>query len=187
MKTRKITLTILSITFFSAILLSPAHASFSSAVYAWTDKASYLPGDSGTLYVSVLNTGTVDFSVKNVSIAFPWKAYLVSHWDGNLTDTAINQALGQRQAFNAQYSFTVPTDGRVNILPGVVGVGIEVIVGINIAGGPLQKTAPISIASATYPFGLTTYALPIVSVVILGVAVVLLTLIYLGLRKQAKK
>jgi len=187
MKARKITLTILSIAFFSAIILSPANASFSSAVYAWTDKASYLPGDSGTLYVSVLNTGTVDFSVKNVSIAFPWKAYLVNHWDGNLTETAINQALGQGQAYNKQYSFTVPTDGRVNILPGVVGVGIEVIVGINIAGGPLQTTAPISIASATYPLGLATYVLPIVSVVILGVAVVLLTLIYLGLRKQAKK
>ncbi len=170
MKTRKIMLTLLSIAFFSAIILSPGHASFSSSVYAWTDKASYLPGDSGTLYVSVLNTGTVDFSV-----------------DGNLTDTAINQALGQGQAFNKQYSFTVPTDGRANVLPDVVGVGIEVFVGINIAGGPLQTTAPISIASATYPIGLTTYVLPIISVVILGVAVVLLTLIYLGLPKQAKK
>jgi hypothetical protein len=187
MKTRKIKLAILSIIFISAIILSPAHASFSSAVYAWTDKASYLPGDSGTLYVSVLNNGTVDFSVKNVSIAFPWKAYLVNHWDGNLSDTAINQDLGQGQAFNAQYSFTVPTDGRVNILTGVVGVGIKVIVGINIAGGPLEKTAPISIAPATYPLGLATYVLPMVTVVILGVAVVLLTLIYMDLRKQAKK
>jgi hypothetical protein len=187
MKKRKITLTLLSIAFFSAIILNPAHASFSSAAYAWTDKASYLPGDSGTLYVSVLNTGTVDFSVKNVSIAFPWKAYLVSHWDGNLTDTGINQALGHGQAFNKQYSFTVPTDGRANMLPGVAGVGIQVIIGINIAGGPLQTTAPISIASATYSAGLTAYVLPIISIVILGVAVVVLILIYLGLRKQTKK
>src|SRR6266581_2939114 len=95
--------------------------------------------------------------------------------------------LSPGQAFNKQYSFTVPTDGRANVLPDVVGVGIEVFVGINIAGGPLETTAPISIASATYPIGLTTYVLPIISVVILGVAVVLLTLIYLGLPKQAKK
>ncbi len=184
---RSISLSLLIIGVITAMVLAPAHASYSSVAYAWTDKASYLPGDSGTLSVTVLNSGTVDFSVKNVSITFPWKAFLVNHWDGNITDTTINQALGQGQAFNKQYAFTVPTDGRVNTLSGGASA-IQVVVGVNVGTGSVQTTAPISIAQATYqPVSLTTYALPVASTAIFAVAVVLLALIFLEVRKPTKK
>jgi hypothetical protein len=195
MKMKIAPLALIAIGFVSVLMISPSHATLTNLVSAHTDKASYLPGDTGTLYVTVLNTGTQAFTVKNVSVTYPWKAYITNHWDGNFTDlgtnnAGINDALAQGQAFNKQYSFTVPTDGRAYSFS-FLTPGIQVSVGTDIQSGPYaipSTTATFSIATATYqPFGLTTSILPIVSIVLLAVAVIMLFMVYMGVGKLSKK
>src|SRR5207247_10209241 len=90
-------LTLLAISILAGIMLTPSHASFVVNIYAHTDKASYVPGDTGTLFITVRNSGTQAFAVKNISITYPWKAFITDHWDGNTTITGITQALAPGQ------------------------------------------------------------------------------------------
>jgi hypothetical protein len=186
MKMKSVSLAVLAITFLAAVMTTPIHAVNNIGVYARTDRSSYLPGDTGNLIITVKNLGTQSFTVKNVTVVFPWMAFVTDHWDGNFTVTAINQPVGTPGGtFNTQYSFTVPTDGR-----GHSG-GVAVSIGTDIPP-PFptpQTSAFVQVAGATYePFGLTTTTiLPLVSIVLLGVAVVMLALVYMGIRKQSKK
>lgn len=191
-------LLLIAVSIIGAAIVTPIHAAYGDFASARTDKPSYLPGDSGTLYVTVKNTGTLPFTVKNVTVIFPWMAFITDHWDGNFTDNGpnnagINDALAIGQTFNKQYSFTVPTDGRASNLFGFTR-GIQVSIGTDIgqgAGPQIQTpstTATISIASATYdPIGSTSTILSVAFVVILAVAVAMLTMVYIGIRKLSKK
>ncbi len=186
MKINSAPLTVLAITLLAGVMITPIHANYNVAVYARTDKPSYLPGDSGNLIVTVKNLGSQSFTVKNVTVVLPWTAFVTDHWDGNFTVTGINQPVGTPGGtFNAQYGFTVPTDGR-----GHAG-DATVIIGTDIPNGPFstpQANAFVQVAGAAYePFGLTTSLLPLISIVLLGVAVVMLALVYMGIRKQSKK
>jgi len=58
MKMKTAPLALLAIAFIAAVMITPIHGSFIAKVYAWTDKPSYLPGDTGVLHVTVRNTGT---------------------------------------------------------------------------------------------------------------------------------
>ena len=186
MKMRSAPLKVLAITILTAVMITPLHAAYNVAVYARTDKSSYLPGDSGNLIVTVKNLGTQSFTVKNVTVVLPWMAFITDHWDGNFTVTPINQPVGTPGGtFNAQYSFTVPNDGRGHSGDAIVTIGTD------IPNGPFstpQATAFVQVAAATYePFGLTTSLLPLISIVLLSVAIVMLALVYMGIRKQSKK
>jgi hypothetical protein len=186
MKMKSTALTVLAITILATVMITPIHAAYNVAVYARTDKSSYLPGDSGSLIVTVKNLGTQSFTVKNVTVVLPWMAFITDHWDGNFTVTAINQPVGTPGGtFNAQYPFTVPNDGRGHSGDATVTIGTD------IPNGPFstpQTTAFVQVATAAYePFGLTTSLLPLISIVLLGVAVVMLALVYMGIRKQSKK
>src|SRR5260370_25761209 len=108
-------LRLLGISILAATMFAPSHASISVNIYARTDKASYVPGDTGTLFITVRNQGTQSFAVKNISVTYPWKAFITDHWDGNFTTTGITQALAAGQTYNTQYSFTVTTDGRASV------------------------------------------------------------------------
>jgi hypothetical protein len=186
MKMKSIPLTLLAISILAAVMLTPSHASFIVNIYARTDRASYVPGDTGTLFITVRNSGTQAFTVKNISITYPWKAFITDHWDGNTTITGITQALAAGQTYNTQYTFTVPTDGRAS---NVFGGTISIQVGTDIAGGSYSSSeATIAYAIATYqPLSLTSSVLPIIEIVLLGIAVVMLALVFMGIGKLSKK
>ncbi len=186
MKMKSVPLTLLAISILAAVMLTPSHASFVVNIYARTDRASYVPGDTGTLFITVRNSGTQAFTVKNISITYPWKAFITDHWDGNTTITGITQALAAGQTYNTQYTFTVPTDGRAS---NVFGGTISIQVGTDIAGGSYSSgEATIAYAIATYqPLSLTSSVLPIIEIVLLGIAVVMLALVFMGIGKLSKK
>lgn len=187
MKMKIAPIALVAFSIIAAVMVTPIHASYSPQIYARTDKSSYLPGDSGTLYITVRNEGTQSFGVKNLTITYPWKAFITDHWDGNNTYTYTGVALSQGGTWNQQYSFTVPTDGRA---ASIFASTISIRMGTDITstGSYYNGAAAIQVAAATYePFGIATTIIPIVSLVLLGLAVVMLALLYMSWRKQAKK
>ncbi len=194
MKMRNVLLAILVLGIVGAVALTPAHATPplplpGLAIYARTDKSSYIPGDSGTLFITVRNQGTSAFTVKNITVTYPWKSFITDHWDGNFTDASINQALATGQTVNKQYTFTVPSDGRV--ASDLFEATISISVGTSEpspSGTYTSSTASIQYAAATYqPVGLATSALSIVEIALLGVVVVMLALVWMGIYKLPKK
>jgi len=125
---RKI-IVMLAMTLFSAILalsLTKVQAAPEEFyVYAWVDKVQYKPGDSGTLYITIRNDMTDEVYVYNVTIIFPWHAYVEDHWEGNDTvevKTAIEREGG---VINEELTFEVPKDGRAItslVVPYEIGV-----------------------------------------------------------------
>ncbi len=192
MKMKSIPITLLAIGILGLITLAPAHAALSGlAIYARTDKATYAPGDTGTLFITVRNQGTSAFTIKNVSVTYPWKAFITDHWDGNFTNS-LTQALATSQTYNAQYSFTVPTDGRIaNGIGSVFGGSISISVGTSEPspdGTYTPGSATILYAIGTYqPISLATSVLPIIEIILLGIAVVMLALVFMGIGKLSKK
>ena len=193
MKMRNALLAILVLGIVGAVALTPTHAAPLSglAIYARTDKSSYIPGDSGTLFITVRNQGTNPFTVKNITVAYPWKSFITDHWDGNFTDASINQALATGQTLNKQYPFTVPSDGRASNSFGTIGATISIIVGTsetNPSSTYTSGSASVEYAGATYQTPtLASSALPIVEIALLGVAVVMLALVWMGISKLPKK
>jgi hypothetical protein len=65
-------------------------------------------------------------------------------------------------------------------------VGTDITTGNQ--AGIYTTSSPIVIALAAYqPFNLATSILPIISIVLIAAAVVMLALVYMGIRKQSKK
>jgi hypothetical protein len=186
MKTKIASVTVLAIALAAILTSTPVHGSFIATVYAWTDKSSYIPGDSGTLYITVRNEGTQAFTVKNVTVNYPWMAYITNGWNGNFTDANINNAVAAGQNFNKQYSFTVPTDGRASLGGGFASISVGTDIGSN--GSYQDGSARITMALPAYqPLSLSSSILPIITIVLLGIAVVMLALVWMGINKQAKK
>ena len=186
MKTRIASITVLAIAAFALVTSAPVHGSFIATVYAWTDKASYVPGDSGVLHITVRNQGTQAFTVKNITVNYPWMAFVTDHWDGNFTTANINSAVAAGQNYNTQYSFTIPTDGRAAGLISTASIMVGTDIGSN--GSFQDGTARITQALPAYqPLSLTSSILPILTVVLLGIAVVMLALVWMGVNKQSKK
>jgi len=186
MKAKIASVTVLAIALATISTSTPAHASFVASIYAWTDKASYVPGDSGVLHITVRNQGTQAFTVKNITVDYPWMAYVTDHWDGNFTTANINNAVAAGQNYNTQYSFTVPSDGRATF----VASDASIIVGTDIgSNGSFQDgAARITMALPAYqPLSLTSSILPIITIVLLGIAVFMLALVWMGITKQSKK
>jgi hypothetical protein len=187
MKMKSTLLALLVLGTISALTITPSHATLVGVIFARTDKPAYSPGDSGTLYITVRNEGTQAFTVENISIMYPWFAFVTNHWDGNVTTTGITQAIAGGQTYNTQYSFILPTDGRVS---GPLGGTITIKVGTDIDSGSYLPTYTTTMGYTlpTYqPLSLATSALSIIEVALLGVAVVMLALVWLGISKLPKK
>jgi len=185
MKTKRVPLTVLVIGVLSIVMITPIHANYQAIAYGRTDRSGYLPGDSGTLFITVRNEGSQALTVKNITVVYPWMAFITDHWDGNFTATGINQALSQNQNYNTQYTFTLPTDGRAH------SGSASITVGTDVPNGQYQflpASAFITVAGATYqPLSLTSSVLPIIEIVLLGIAVVMLALVFMGIGKLSKK
>ncbi len=187
MKMKIAPLALLVLGIISTIAITPSHAALLPPVISGrTDKAAYAPGDSGTLYITVRNIGTQSIGIKNITVAYPWKAFITDHWDGNFTTTGIGQAILGGQNYNTQYTFTVPTDGRI---AGIFGGTIEITIGTDVNSGTnYPGSANIFYSVPTYqPLSLTSSVLPIIEIALLGVAVVMLALVWMSISKLQKK
>src|SRR2546429_394049 len=152
MKTKSIPLTVLAIGILSIIVISPIHANYQAIAYGRTDRSGYLPGDSGTLYITVRNEGSQALTVKNITVDYPWMAFITDHWDGNFTATAITQPLSETQNSNTQNTFTCPTDGSAHGAPPSISFMTPVPKGHNKSS---PASAFITVATASYqPLGL---------------------------------
>ncbi len=177
---RVITLT--AFTLLALSLTSLAHASPSPTFYLRTDKASYTPGDSGSLLITVLNLGDQAFTVKNLTIDWPWMMFINDHWDGNMTISNINLPFAANQAYNTAQGFTIPSDGRAyQLRTGTIKMGTDIGGG----GGSYRSTSfYITMTPPTYtPLEVNTQLFSIILVGILATATVLLFLINMALQK----
>jgi len=97
----------------TALTLSPLCKAFASVtVRGYTDRPYYKPGDAGTLQFWVLNGGTNDLILENLTIYYPWDT--TGLWGTNQTvkpstSTVITANGGN---WSSTASFTVPNDGR---------------------------------------------------------------------------
>ncbi len=190
MKMKSITITLLAIGILGLVTLTPTHAALPGLnVYARTDRTSYAPGDTGTLFITVRNQGTAAFTIKNITVTYPWKLFITDHWDGNSTYVITPvAALAQGQTYNTQYAFTLPTDGRVsNVFGGTISISIGTAEP-SPGGTTTPGSAAIQYTVPTYqPLTLASSALPIVEIALLAVAVGLLALVFMGIGKLSKK
>ncbi len=171
MKMKSIAITLLAIGIIGLVTVTPTHAALPGlAVYARTDRTSYAPGDSGTLFITVRNQGTSAFTIKNVSVTYPWKFF-------------------KGQTYNTQYSFAVPTDGRISsIFGGTISISIGTAEPSQQGGTYTTGSANILYTVGTYqPLSLASSVLPIVEIVLLAIAVVMLALVFMGIGKLSKK
>ena len=100
------------------VSMAPAYAQQIPAtvnIYAWTDKTTYNPGESGKLTVVIRNDrADQDLILYNVTVVFPWFAYTGEKWEGNYTVTLSPPATLQKNGGVTKHvvDFTVPSDGR---------------------------------------------------------------------------
>ncbi len=79
---------------------------------AWTDKPFYSPGDTGKLTIDLKNVNNYTIRIDNLTITFPWAAYVNGQWDGNSTIAVNTNVTNYQWMPEKTVSFTVPSNGR---------------------------------------------------------------------------
>ncbi len=79
---------------------------------AWVDKPFYSPGDTGTLTIDLKNINNYTIRIDNLTVSFPWAAYVNGQWDGNSTLPINTNVTNYSWMQEKTVSFTVPSDGR---------------------------------------------------------------------------
>ncbi len=101
----------------------------SSRLYcsARTDKPYYSPGDTGKLTIDLKNLYNYPIQVNNLTVTFPWSAYINGQWDGNSTISLPTANITNGNWMPEQsVSFNVPTDGRFTASIFGSSIGIEI-------------------------------------------------------------
>jgi hypothetical protein len=176
------------------------------------DRASYVPGDSGTLTVTLINPDTANtVEIRNITVYFPWAQYVNGAWPtgANAPNASQNLSpwpiLGSAQSSNNiktfTFSFTIPSwfagsiFGSGSNCPGNPRTRYStsyrgcVIVGYT-ANPPQYQGQDFSIAMAlpTYtPTSIVSQWLPIATLVVLVVATLFLAMAWTSLRRMGKK
>jgi hypothetical protein len=135
---RKFLLILMAIALSALTFTTSVKAAASITIYGYVDETQYMPGDSGTLKIWVVNDGTEDIILKSVTIKYPWNTYYI--WEGNETLKDINAAILQGANWSTTRTFTVPTDGRAT--------GGYVTVTVVTSGVTDTQWIPINVASA---------------------------------------
>jgi len=184
----------------------PVHAQQVSAQY---DRASYIPGDSGTLTITILNTSpTSTLEVRNVTIYWPWAQLVAGKWPSgaNLTDNLSPWPLvGSKNSGNniltKTYSFSIPSwyggsvFGSGSHCSDTSGPRYDIsyhgCVAVGVTSSPPQYDVSdlgIQMSLPTYtPLSITSQAIPIATLVVLVIATAFLFLTWSNLRKVNKK
>ncbi len=178
---------ILALAVFTLLALSlatPSRAAADPEFYIRTDRASYVPGDTGVLFITIRNAGDQAFTIKNITINYPWMFFINDHWEGNVTIPNINQAIASGGAvYNTQQTFTIPTDGRAyRFSSGTVRVGTDIGGG---GGGSYRSSSfTVAMSAPTYtPLEIGTSIFSIILIGIMAIATVLLFMVNQALRR----
>src|SRR5881409_618224 len=171
------------------------------------DRPSYVPGDSGTLTIYVVNDnaqGTLE--IRNITVYFPWAGLHDGKWDGanvsiNLSPWKVLNSQGSpggTNVYSTSLGFTIPSwyqvygqgsggfcnpNNRYGTYHGCILVGIT-------ANNPRYESQSLDIGMAlpTYtPVSLVAQWLPIATLVVLVVATAFLGMAWMSLRRTAKK
>jgi hypothetical protein len=187
-----------------ATLGQTAHAQSLTARY---DRASYVPGDSGTLTVTVVNTSPTDtVEIRNLTVYFPWAELVDGKWPSG-ANVSINlspwKTLGSSSSgsntYTNSFSFTIPSwfpaiYGAAGNCPGNPQTRYGLYTSCILVG--VTATPPgyeslrfgITMASAFYtPSSLTAEWLPIATLVALGLTTAFMALTWINLRRASKK
>jgi len=187
-----------------AAIGQPAHAQGFS-LNTRPDRASYVPGDAGTLTVSIINTGTQVIQLNNLTVYFPWAGFGPDgKWQGNSTSNYSSQFIGAPggstpTTFTTTFQFTVPTwYGQIQPSGGCGGGTSTtryiqstncIVVGSNAANRYelMDFTGNIIMALATYtPVSLVSQAIPIATLVVLVIATAFLAMLAMRSRPSTK-
>ncbi len=184
-----------------AALGPPLHAQASVSIRF--NSPSYVPGDSGTLFYTIANTGTGALSIKNITIYFPWAGYGPDNkWQGNVSINFFPWKLlspvgGGTSTYFNQTTFTVPSwfgsvffqshdcgNSRVRygLFVGCILLGTDSSTRFDIT----DLSVPIAQAVYTLP-SLVSQALPIATLVVLVIATAFLFLAWTSLRRLETK
>jgi hypothetical protein len=204
-------------TIIAALLVVVAIAAVGQSAHAQptistqADRASYVPGDSGTLTVTLVNpSGANTLEIRNITVYFPWAQYVNGAWpSGANVSQNLNSwpILGSAQSGNNiktfTFSFTIPTWYSGNPFGGSGGgqcidtlgprysTSYNSCVIVGYTDNPSQyqsRSFGISMAIPTYaPVSLTSQWLPIATLVVLVVATIFLAMAYTSLRRMSKK
>lgn len=78
MKMKIVTTVILAMLALAIAVTQPVQA---QTIAARTDRASYVPGDTGTLYVTIVNESpTNTLELRNITVYFPWAQLVDGKW-----------------------------------------------------------------------------------------------------------
>jgi len=173
------------------------------------DRASYVPGDSGTLTVTILNDASTSLELRNITVYFPWAMFVNGKWDGANVSINLNpwKELGSSSSGNNMYTtslgFSIPSwfAWRGNspfvgqsFCPSSTQNRYGEYYGCVLAGTSENSARyqgndfSIPMALATYtPTSLVAQWLPIATLVVLVVATAFLAMAWMSLRRAAKK
>ncbi len=204
LKTGKPSVAIVLAAVVLVVLAQPAHAQQLTARY---DRASYVPGDSGTLTITIVNNSPTDtVEIRNLTVYFPWAQLVDGKWPGG-ANVSVNfspwKTLGSSNSgsntYITSFGFTTPTWYSGNLFggggncPNPFGARYGyysgcILVGIT-ANPPRYDTQNfgISMAIATYnPTVLTSQWIPIATLVALGLTTLFMAMTWTNLRKVPK-
>ena len=174
------------------------------------DRASYVPGDSGTLTVTLINTETSNtIEIRNITVYFPWAQYVNGAWPSG-ANVSQNLApnwptLGSAQSGNNiktfTFSFTIPSwfagsiFGSGSVCPNHPATrystsyhGCVIIAYTATPPQYVGQDASIAMALPTYtPTSIVSEWLPIATLVVLVVATLFLAMAWTSLRRMGKK
>jgi hypothetical protein len=134
LKMKNLAMIIAAIAVSTIFLTSLAYAQAPSTtvnIYAWTDKASYNPGDKGTLKIVVRNDRTdQDLIIKNITVFYPWFVYTGDQWEGNdtITESTPPVIVKKGGTYTKSVDFNIPADGRITSMYGYQSIDIRVTV-----------------------------------------------------------
>ena len=141
--------TILIALLFAFGLLAPmANAAFTSGitnVYLWADKSQYQPGDTITIYFTILNARSSDIVINQVDIQAPWFNYIRDHWEGNQT-MLINKVITAGTAYTNSTTIQIPADSRAT----ASGTAFYVAVAVRTNAGTIPGQILINMANPPF-------------------------------------
>ena len=193
------------------VLLVPVHAQ--PPTFTATDRSAYVPGDTGTLTFTISNTGSSPLEIRNVTIYFPWAGYgSDGKFQGNTSIPPyspyklLTSSTGGGSTFTDKASFTIPAwyagalSSRSGQCPDTTNTRYSVQYGscILVGGGGtgyglayVGSVVSVNMALPTYtPVSLVSMTLPIITLVVLVIAVAVLVMVWRGvdrLHRDMKK
>lgn len=141
-------ISIIALIFAFSLLVPMATAAFSPDnvnIYLWTDKTQYQPGETITLYITILNAKSEDITIQQIKIETPWFTYIRDHWEGNQT-MQINKVVTAGTPYSNSTTIPIPNDGRAT----TSGTAIDINVEIDTTAGPFEREITANIANPPF-------------------------------------